>query len=75
MWTTEDLEARSTTVSPAETAERIGVTQATLSNMRWEGRGPRFLKVGSKVRYRLSEIAAYLDTQTRTSTSDTGPHV
>ena len=69
----ESLDERATTVSAEDAAERIGVTQATLANMRWAGRGPQFLKIGSKVRYRLTDIVAYLDAQTRQSTSDRDP--
>ena len=73
--TVEDLEARTTTVSPAEAAERLGLQQSTLSNWRWSGgRGPSYVKVGGRVRYRLCDIDEYLDRHTRTSTSDRGPH-
>jgi len=68
-----DLEARATTESPKETAVRLGVEPSTLANWRWSGRGPRHVKVGGRVRYRLVDIAEYLDRQTRTSTSDPGP--
>ena len=71
--TIRGLNEITTTVSPADAATRIGVTPGTLANMRWSGRGPRFIKVGSRVRYRLADIAQYLDAQTRTSTSDRGP--
>ena len=72
--TLEDLDARATTVSPAEAANRLGVEPSTLANWRWSGRGPRYVKIGGRVRYRLLEIAQHLDRQTRTSTSDPGPH-
>ena len=72
--TAEELEARATTVSPEEAANRLGVKVSTLANWRWSGRGPRHVKVGGRVRFRLVEIAQYLDRQTRTSTSDPGPH-
>lgn len=66
------LEDLTTTVSPDEAARRLGVEASTLANMRWSGRGPRFVKIGARVRYRLSDLAEYLDRQTRASTSDTG---
>ena len=72
--TVEDIEARSTTVSAEETARRIGWTPATLANHRWRGSGPPYLKVGGRVRYRLSELADWLDRRRRTSTSDNGSH-
>lgn len=44
---------------PKEAAERLRVTIGTLSNWRVQGAGPRFIKVGRKVLYPLSEIEAY----------------
>ena len=71
---TTDLEARATTVSPEDAARRIGWKASTLANARWKGSGPPYLKIGGRVRYRLCDIAEYLDRQTRTSTSDPGSH-
>ena len=71
--TAQDLDARATTVPPKETAARLGVEASTLANWRWSGRGPRHIKVGGRVRYRLVDIAEWLDSQTRSSTSDRGP--
>lgn len=67
--TGNDIDARATTISSEEAAERLGVKASTLNNMRWQGRGPLHIKVGGRVRYRLVDIAAYLDAQTRSSTS------
>lgn len=69
----DSLDAQTTTVSPEETAERFGNTVETLANWRWKGQGPRFVKVGGRVRYRLSDLAEWLDLQTRNSTSEGGP--
>jgi predicted site-specific integrase-resolvase len=67
------LEDRATTVAPDEAARRLGVEPSTLANWRWSGNGPRFVKVGGRVRYRLADLADYLDGQVRSSTSDPGP--
>lgn len=69
----ETLDALTTTVGPTEAARRLGVQPGTLHNWRWAGRGPRFVKLGSRVRYRLTDLADYLDERTRSSTSDAGP--
>ena len=69
------LEARTVTVSPAEAATRMGLQPSTLANWRWRGGGPRYIKCGGRVRYRLSDLAGWLDEQTRTSTSDPGSDV
>lgn len=50
-----------------------GITTRWLDKARCTGEGPRFIKVGKKVLYRLADIEAWLDEQTRQSTSDTGP--
>ena len=64
------LDARARTVSSDETAERLGVERSTLDNWRWRGGGPQYLKVGGRVRYRLADLADWLDAQARSSTSD-----
>jgi predicted DNA-binding transcriptional regulator AlpA len=49
--------------SPAELAERLGVSVGTLANWRWRGEGPRYVKLGSgrssRVRYRAEDVAAW----------------
>lgn len=66
------LDDRTTTVTPEEAAQRIGIKVGTIQNWRWSGRGPKFIKCGGRVRYRLSDLAEWLDAQTRSSTSDRG---
>lgn len=68
----DGLEARATTVSPEEAAERLGLKPSTLANLRWSGRGPRYCKCGGRVRYRLVDLAEWLDAQARSSTSING---
>ncbi len=46
------------------------VTPRTMQRMRSEGWGPVFLKIGRKVRYRRSDLDAWLDAQKRRSTSE-----
>lgn len=57
------------TLSPNEAAALLGVAPGTLANWRHRGGGPRFVKVGSRVRYRACDVEEWLDGQTRTSTS------
>lgn len=66
------LDERTLTLSPEEAARRVGLEASTLANYRWSGRGPRYLKLGRTIRYRLVDIERWLDEQTRSSTSDTG---
>ena len=43
----------------AEVAQRWCVSHRTLERWRWTGQGPRFLKVGGRVVYRVEDIEAY----------------
>jgi predicted site-specific integrase-resolvase len=54
----------------AALAERWGVSQRTLERWRWLGFGPRYIKIGGRVVYRVDEIEAFEQRQTRQSTSD-----
>jgi hypothetical protein len=40
-------------------AGRWQVSPRTLEQWRWQGRGPRFLKLGGRVVYPLSEVEAF----------------
>ena len=40
-------------------AERWGVSPKTLERWRWLGQGPKFLKLGGRILYRLEDIETY----------------
>lgn len=42
-----------------EAADIIGVTRSKLNMLRWEGKGPKFLKIGSKVIYRKEDLEEF----------------
>lgn len=55
------------------TAEGAAVAVRTLSNWRWAGKGPPFVKVLGRVRYRREDVIAWARAQIsepRRSTSD-----
>jgi excisionase family DNA binding protein len=55
-------------LTPPEAAAYIGVTENTLSVWRCTGRYKiPFIKVGRLVRYRRSDLDAWLESRTRTS--------
>lgn len=56
-----------------ELAARWNISHRTLERWRWSGEGPRFMKVGGRVVYRLEDVEAYERTQLRDSTADTTP--
>ena len=56
-----------------EAALLLGVSTAFLERDRWAGAKIPFNRVGSRsVRYQLKTLEAYIEHQTRTSTSDKG---
>jgi len=55
-----------------EAAYALGLKVATLRRWRWAGKPPRYLKIGSAVRYDPEELADFMDAARRTSTSDPG---
>lgn len=57
-------------LSTNEAADYLGLHPTTLATWRTQGRGPRFVKVGSRnVRYRANEIERWLDENQRDSTA------
>ena len=55
-----------------EFAQTLGKSEAWAERSRWDGSGPKFVKIGRKVLYRGSDLNDWLDSRTRTSTSDKG---
>ncbi|MGE0047085.1 MAG: helix-turn-helix transcriptional regulator [Hyphomonadaceae bacterium] len=54
-----------------EAAARLGLSKSTLDKMRCDGRGPRFVKITSKiVGYDPADLDAYAEGRKRQSTSD-----
>lgn len=45
---------------------------STLRKRRWQGLPPRFLKIGSKIRYDYFDLQEFLESCIRHSTSDNG---
>jgi excisionase family DNA binding protein len=55
------------------TGEYLTVPVGTLANWRYQGKGPRFVKIGRHVRYRRSDVEAWLEANVRESTATAGP--
>ena len=49
--------------SSADVAEMLGIPEKTLAEWRYHGIGPGYLKVGRYVRYRWSDVDAWLATR------------
>ena len=52
------------------TAKQLDVTTKCLQAWRSRGEGPKFVKVGRLVKYRMSDILEYINNRVHTSTSD-----
>jgi hypothetical protein len=51
-------------------ARRWRISPRTLERWRWLGQGPRYLKIGGRVVYRLEDIEAFEAEQIRQRTTD-----
>lgn len=59
-------------LTPEQAATFLHLKPATLARWRWAGCGPRFVKVGGRVRYEMCELQAFIQAGIRSSTSDPG---
>lgn len=51
-----------------QAADFLGLKRNTLEIWRLRGTGPRFVKMGRAVRYRLADIEDYIEAQTKQKT-------
>ncbi|TDO16928.1 helix-turn-helix protein [Mycobacterium sp. BK086] len=56
-------------LTPEQVAKYRKMTVASLTQERYLGRGPLFIRDGRKIRYRASDLAAYLDANTQEPSS------
>jgi hypothetical protein len=56
--------------APAEVAEYLRTTTAALAQDRYKVTGPKFIKRGSRVLYRWSDVLEWLDRNTYQRTDD-----
>lgn len=52
-----------------EYADLLGISVATARKDRWAGKGCKFYKFGSCVRYKLEDVLAYAESCARSSTT------
>lgn len=57
-------------LNQCELATRWTISHRTLERWRWTGEGPRYLKVGGRVVYRVEDVEAYEAAQLRKSTAE-----
>jgi hypothetical protein len=57
-------------LSQQELAARWRISPRSLERWRWSGQGPRYLKLGGRVVYRLEDVQAFEAEQVRGSTAE-----
>lgn len=57
-------------LTPTKLAEILKTNENTLANWRTSQRGPRFVKVGTSVRYRRSDVDSWIEERTVSDTSE-----
>ena len=60
------------TLTTPQAAEYLSLSPNTLNRWRWSGDGPRFIKMGRAVRYRVTDLDEWIAERSRASTSDQG---
>lgn len=55
-------------MTPDEASEHLGIPVKSLSNMRYRGNGPQFLKIGNVVWYEKPVLDRWLDSRRMTKT-------
>lgn len=60
---TPEAERRPSLATTPQVAAYLDVPDATLIAWRYKGTGPSFIRVGRHIRYRWSDIEAWLDQQ------------
>ncbi len=56
-------------ITPRTLAARWGLSEKTLERWRMTGNGPTFLKLGSRVLYRMNDVSAHEAQRTRRCTA------
>lgn len=60
----------SAVLTTSEAAAYLSIQPTTLEQWRWNGKSPRFVKIGRSVRYRITDLDAFLAERVYTSTTE-----
>lgn len=74
MSTSPTLDPSAAMLNEQQVAQHIGLTVHALQRWRVKGGGPLFSKLGSAVRYRLSDVDAWIAANRVSSTSELEAH-
>lgn len=53
-----------------QVSQEYNLSVSWLRNARWKGDGPQFVKIGGGIFYRPDDLTAYIEKNTRNSTSE-----
>jgi excisionase family DNA binding protein len=56
----ESTTSREPLLTAADVADQLGIPASTLANWRYQGHGPRYLRIGRHVRYLPSDVDEWL---------------
>ena len=56
-----DIDSSPAVVDERGAAALLGIAPATLRNLRSQGRGPKYCRVGRRIVYRIRDVESYLD--------------
>lgn len=59
-----------TLVNTTQAAKILEINEKTLTNWRSTGKSPKYIKVGRSVRYRLSDLTAWIEANSRHHTGE-----
>jgi excisionase family DNA binding protein len=62
--------SRPENMTTTEAADHLNVKPSTLEQWRWQGKGPRFVKMGRCVRYRRADLDAFAESLVFGSTTE-----
>ncbi len=49
------------TLTPSQVEEEYGIPYKTLNNWRWQKKGPKYIKAGKRILYRVRDIQRFLE--------------
>ena len=59
---------QSNLITTRDLSRRWNLTSSTLTQWRWYGKGPKYLKIGGRILYRLEDIIAFEEQHLRSNT-------
>lgn len=61
-----------TLICAEDVPQYVPLARQTLARWRHEGRGPRYVKLGRRIAYRVRDLQEFVESSLRSSTSEVG---